>query len=254
MPRPPDRDGHRLAEAHADRLLPRLERLRAVGREVSGRVAGVDPLDHQVLNVAAGGGQGPRRYGRCGPRRKDRHAGDRCPDQPQVRGLDPRQIPEDGRLQPQMGIVGQDRCAGIGPVRRPAPRQFGGGRRSQRRRQGRQQPRRGAGTGACRARRTGGAGGRRCGTDGVGGRRERGRRAGPPRPGRDSPTASGPSASRTGAARQFGAVVLSDSCMRHQPRQIRACHGSHGSKSSPSRTNSAAGRPVVLGPALTPWA
>ena len=179
VPRPPDRDGHRLAEAHADRLLPRLERLRAVGREVSGRSLGSTRSITRSLNVAAGGGvRAPGDMAVVAQEGGSARRGPLPRPARKVRGLDPRQIPEDGRLQPQMGIVGQDRCAGIGPVAGQHP---GNWRRTT-------VPAAAAGTPAAAprrrdraCRRDGPAGrGRRCGTGGVGGRRERGRRAAHP--------------------------------------------------------------------------
>ena len=110
----------------ADRLLARLKRLRAVGRQVFPRVGRVDRLDEQVLRVGVGSGDAPGDMVVLAEQH-DRRAGHGRALQPAVGRDDPGEVPQNRRPKAEMRVVGEDRLAGDGAragddpfVRRPA--------------------------------------------------------------------------------------------------------------------------------------
>ena len=104
------------------------ERARPVGGEIAVRIVGIDPLHKQVLGVAVGRRQAPGDRPVMAENRhrnaRDGRAGER-----EARGFDPRQVPQPRRAKTEMGIVGEDRAAGLGMRSRDRP-DVGGGDRS----------------------------------------------------------------------------------------------------------------------------
>ncbi len=135
----PDRQLHVGAVLDADRLLVRLERLRAVGREVLRGIGRVDRLDEQVLRVGVGGGDAPGDMVVLAEQH-DRRAGHGRALDPAVGRDDPGEVPQDRRAEAEVRVVGEDRLAGDGartrdhPFVRRAAAQARSARRSCRRR------------------------------------------------------------------------------------------------------------------------
>ena len=111
----PHDQGFRIVAGNDNRLLAGLEGRAAVRRQVACRIFGVEAFDKQVLNVDAGRGHAPGDRSVVADQQEG-NARYRSPCHLQGGGFDPRQIPEDGRLQAEMRIVGQQRGAGIGMV------------------------------------------------------------------------------------------------------------------------------------------
>ena len=94
-----------------DLLLAHLERRRALGRQITGRIDGIDTFDEQILRVGAGVGEAPG-YGAVVPQHDRGYARQGRPDQLEARRLEVGEIPHARRLQAEMRIVGEQRPAG----------------------------------------------------------------------------------------------------------------------------------------------
>ena len=113
MARAAHSDGARRLAAHRDGLVMALEQARPVRRLVAPRVAGQQLLDEEVLGVALRRGEAPADPAIVADD-EERHAGRGRADQRQPRRLDAHQVPLRRRLQPEMGIVGEQRLAARG--------------------------------------------------------------------------------------------------------------------------------------------
>ena len=105
-----DGQANRVNALHRDGLPPGDEGAAARGREVAPPVAGTEPLDHQVLGVGAGGGDGPG-DGLVVAEDMERHARQGGAGDGQPRRRDPREVPQIGGLKSEMRVAGQDRLA-----------------------------------------------------------------------------------------------------------------------------------------------
>ena len=107
-----------------DHLGDLLERLGPLGRDVA--AAGIQLFEVEVLHVRAGVGEPPRDPV-IAPQGDDGDARQRGPDEVPSRDMEVREIPDGGRRQPQVRVVGEQRlvagaaAAGDHPVIRPGP-------------------------------------------------------------------------------------------------------------------------------------
>ena len=111
MPRRPDGQLDVGAVLDANDFFARLEWLRPVRRQISGRIGQVDRLDEQVLHVGVRGREAP------GDRvvltqNDDRTPGERAPLDRSFRRDNPREIPDDRRAKAEVRVVREDRLAG----------------------------------------------------------------------------------------------------------------------------------------------
>ena len=128
---PAQRDGDRLGILHGDDRAAGLEVGPAIGGAIALGVLRVEFLDIEVLIVGIGRGQPPTQP-RIAPAQHQRHAGNRASDHAARRKLQPCEIPDRRRAQPQMRVIGQQRAArrrafgrggeGVGRPRLIAPR------------------------------------------------------------------------------------------------------------------------------------
>ena len=97
----------------ADDLVADDEGPGAVGGQILVGILRVDGLDEKVLRVGVGGGEAPGDMVVL-PEQHDRRSGHRRAFDRKPGRDDAREVPQDRRLDPEMGIVGEDRLAGLG--------------------------------------------------------------------------------------------------------------------------------------------
>ena len=96
-----------------DDLSAGLERRPAVGGAVAAGVGGIDLLQVEVLDVGSGVGEAPGDV-LVLPQHHHRQARQRCPSHFQAGGLEAREVPQRGRAELEVRVVGQQRPAGAG--------------------------------------------------------------------------------------------------------------------------------------------
>ena len=105
---------------YGDQLFAAAKGGAAVGGHIAAGVSGVEPLDKQILDIAAGRRKAPGDT-IIMPDEDERHAGNGAARDFALRRFHPRQIPKAGCGEAKMRVIGKDRLAAVAmrPVDHP---------------------------------------------------------------------------------------------------------------------------------------